>query len=190
MEVTIVGAGALGSHLVLLARNWKVQLKVIDFDRVEQKNTQSQMHSRMSLRKNKAQGLKQLMNGLYGTNLESVPNKLTENNVSVLLGSADLVIDCTDNAEARGLIQTFTRDNGIPCVHGALSANGDFSRIVWSEHFVIDEEGEPGQATCEDGENLPFHAVAAGILAMVTQQFLSTGQRRSFQLSPSLVRLA
>ena len=43
--VVIVGVGALGSHVALLGRNWGVQLKLVDFDRIEQKNTQAQFHS-------------------------------------------------------------------------------------------------------------------------------------------------
>ena len=77
--VVIVGVGALGSHLVLLARNWSAKLKLVDFDRVEQKNTQAQFHSKMGLGRNKAQALGQAMQGMFGLKVDSLPRKLRSN---------------------------------------------------------------------------------------------------------------
>lgn len=83
------------------------------------------------------------------------------------------------------------REHGVPCLHGALSADGAFARVIWDEHFVADEEGEPGQATCEGGEQLPFFVMAASVLAMTAQGFLAEGVRASYQLTPGTVtRLA
>lgn len=190
-KVVIVGVGALGSHVVLLARNWKAQLRVVDMDIVEQKNTQAQFHSKMSLRKNKAQAIQQIMNGLFGVKIDVIPNRLVDNNADQVLGGAVLVIDCTDNAAARRVIQKYVRKHGIPCLHGALSADGTFGRVVWDEHFVLDEEGKEGQATCEDGEQLPMFALTAAQITVSAQRFLKDGTRQSFQVMPTgIVRLA
>jgi hypothetical protein len=189
--VVIVGVGALGSHVALLARNWKNPLRVVDFDLVEQKNTQAQFHSKMSLRRNKAQAIQQALNGLFGTKIDAIPHKLEDSNADALLGGAALVIDCVDNAKARRTIQSFVRKHKIPCLHGALSADGSFGRIVWDEDFAIDEEGKEGQATCEDGEQLPMFALAGAQVAVVAQRFLKDGTKQSYQVMPaSIVRLA
>lgn len=189
-KVTIVGLGALGSHLIQFARNWDVKFNLVDFDRIEQKNVASQFHSWMGLRKNKASALKQALRGMFGTKVDVSPHKLTSDNVDVILGSSDLVIDCTDNAETRRLIQKFVQDNNIPCLHGCLSATGDLAQITWTEYFVVDEEGEAGAATCEDGEQLPFFALAGAQIAMIAQDFLETGKKKSLQLLPfNLIRL-
>jgi len=182
MTIVIVGAGALGSHLILLARNWPCTLKVLDFDRVETKNVMSQFHTKMGMGRNKAQGIQQAMQGMFGVKIEAVPHKLVPENVQALLGGAGLVIDCTDNAEARRCIQAFVRKTNTPCLHGCLSASGDFAQIVWDEIFKEDEEGTPGQPTCENGDNLPFHAFAAAQIAIVAQKFLKTGIKRSSML--------
>jgi predicted ThiF/HesA family dinucleotide-utilizing enzyme len=198
-RVIIVGVGALGSHVALLARNWKNPLRIVDFDRIETKNTQSQFHSKMGLGKNKAQALQQALQGLFGIKIDAVPYKLADDNAGTLLGDsagtklgkAALVIDCTDNAAARRVIQKHVRKHGIPCLHGALSADGTFGRIVWDEHFVADEEGKEGQATCEDGEQLPMFALAAAQIAVTAQRFLKDGTKQSFQVMPTgIVRLA
>ena len=190
-KIVIIGAGALGSHLALLARNWEAPLCVVDFDRVEQKNTLAQFHSRMGLRQNKAQALQKALAGLFGVRLEAVPHRLTDDNAATLLDGAALVLDCTDNAEARRVIQHQVQAAGTPCLHGALSADGMFGRVVWDEDFTPDEEGEPGQATCEDGQQLPMFALVAAQLAVAAQRFLDSGQQQSFQISPSgIIRLA
>ena len=189
--VVIVGVGALGSHLALLARNWGERLRLVDFDRVEQKNVQAQFHSRMGLGRNKAQALQQALQGLFALKVEALPRRLEDNNAAQLLGGAALVIDCTDNAEARRLIQGYVREHEVACLHVALSADGTFARVIWDEHFVADEEDEAGQATCEGGEQLAFFAMTAAVLAMAAQSFLAEGRRASFQLTPeSLTRLA
>ena len=186
-RVIIVGVGALGSHVLLFARNWDARFVVLDFDRVEMKNVASQMHTRMGLRRNKAQAAQQGMQGMFGLKIDAVPHKLTPDNCRQLLSEADLVIDCTDNIEARNLIRAWA---DAPVLHGTLSADGDFARIVWGEHFTPDAEGTEGAATCEDGEQLPFFALAAAHLAQEAQRFLSEGTKRSFQITPTgVVRL-
>jgi glyceraldehyde-3-phosphate dehydrogenase/erythrose-4-phosphate dehydrogenase len=183
--ITIVGAGALGSHVALLLRNSKNHLRVIDFDKVEQKNTQAQFHSKMGLRKNKAQALSQALQGMFGTKIHPVPHKLTADNWSELLKDSFMVIDCTDNIAARKLTQEYYDEYAVPVLHGCLSADGTFARVVWDEIFEPDAEGEEGEATCEDGEALPFFMFTASVIAMTVQEFITgSHQKRSYQLTP------
>ncbi len=187
--IVIIGLGALGSHVALFLRNsteWS-KLKLVDFDKVEAKNTAAQFHTTMSLRRNKATALGQALYSLFGVKVDVVPHKLTRDNAEKLLWAADIVIDCTDNIAARQVIQAEVRDKGIPCIHGALSGDATFGRIVWDEDFVADAEGADGEATCEDGEALPFFGLAASLLASTAQEFLRSGKKRSFQLTPTSV---
>lgn len=184
-NITIVGLGALGSHVVLLARNWDARLNLIDFDKVEAKNTQAQFHSMMGKGKTKTKSLGDAMQGLWQRRTYAYPVKLTGENALQLLGESDLIIDCTDNYEARRVIKDFVKAYPkIDCIHGCLSAAGDLARIIWTEYFIADKEGSEGQATCEDGENLPFHAMAASVLAFSVQFFFKTKQKKCFQLTP------
>jgi molybdopterin/thiamine biosynthesis adenylyltransferase len=187
--ITIVGAGALGSHVALFLRNLHYDLKVVDFDKVEQKNLRSQFHTKLGLRRNKAQALAQAMQGMFGTKVESVPHKLSEDNANTdaILQDSLLVIDCTDNIKTRQLIQGYCLHVDCRCLHGALSADGTFGRIMWAEEFTPDAEGEEGEATCEDGEALPFFALAASVMAGEVQSFLKTGKQRSFQVTPGCI---
>ncbi len=183
--VTIVGVGALGSHLVQFLRTVPdITIRVIDFDRIETKNTLAQFHARSHVGKLKAPSLQQTMFFLWGTRIEVSSSKLVSDNVRELLGKADLVIDCLDNGEARRLVQGFVRKGSIPCLHGALAADGGFGRVVWDESFIIDDEGVGGAATCEAGEHLPFIAIVSAYLARAAQMFLVNGKKVGFQVSP------
>jgi molybdopterin-synthase adenylyltransferase len=185
MKITIVGVGALGSNLVLSLRNIKAELKVIDFDRVERKNTMIQFHTLMSVGKNKTEALKQAMQGLFGVKIEAVPHRLTADNVNQLLGDADLIIDCLDNGESRRLIQNYVRAKGVACLHGALAPDGGFGRSIWDESFVIDDETGMGTATCENGEHLPFITTVVSYMAASVQRYLKAGKKIGFQVHPN-----
>lgn len=186
MRVVVVGVGALGSHVVQLGRSLPVQWKVIDYDRIEAKNLLAQFHTRMGVGKNKAQALQQAMQGMFGVKIDAVPHRLTADNTEALLGDADLVVDCLDNAEARSLIQQFVRVRGIACVHGALAPGGELGRVVWDHLFVIDSEDTPGQETCEGGEHLAFIAQTAATLAQAVALYVGDRRQISTQLLPTL----
>ena len=188
--IVVVGVGALGSHLVPLLRNLKAQVKVIDFDRVEQKNTMSQFHAKSHVGKPKTLGLQQSMKLLWGVRLETVPHKLVADNAEQLLGGADLVVDCLDNGDGRRVIQGFVRDSEIPCLHGALAADGAFGRVCWDHKFVIDDEDGEGAATCEDGEHLAFIAVASSLLARSVQDFIEGGKKVGYEITPGAIFVA
>lgn len=188
--VTIVGLGALGSHLLLFGRNLGVNFRVIDFDKVESKNVMSQFHTKMGQGKNKAKALQTAMQGLFGIKIQALSSKLMGNNQVQLLSESDLIVDCTDNFKAREIIQEYCQDIALPCLHGCLSADGQMARIVWTEDFRPDQEDVEGGATCEDGEHLPFHAMAGSVMAEVVKAFLRDGTKRSWQLIPGkLMRL-
>jgi molybdopterin-synthase adenylyltransferase len=182
-RILVIGVGALGSHLLLLGRNWPVRLVAVDFDRVERKNTMSQFHSNMGVGRNKALALQQAMQGLFGVKIDAVPHRMTGDNAEKLTDGAGLVVDCVDNAEARRTIRSVCQQRGIPCLHGALAADGQYGRVMWSEDFTIDE-GVGGAATCEDGEHLPFIGIVAAQMAVTVQRFLATGRCESSHVRP------
>jgi tRNA A37 threonylcarbamoyladenosine dehydratase len=184
-KITIVGVGALGSHLVPLIRNSESTIKIVDFDRIEQKNILSQFHSKTSVGSLKVQGLKQLTNHLYGMKLDAISHKLISDNVEQILSGSDLIVDCLDNGEARTLVQNFVRKNHIPCLHGALAANGAIGCIFWDENFTVDSEAGQGAATCEDGEHLPFISIVSSLMAKSICDFLKTGKKKGFIAYPT-----
>lgn len=191
-KVTIVGVGALGSHVAQFLRN-EAELRVIDFDRVEAKNVLSQFHGKPGGGKLKVEALKGAMQFLWGTKLDTRSARLEANNVFTLLTESDLVIDCLDNGAARRVVQAFARGNvphlpkytdRTPLLHGALAADGAFGRVIWDEHFVVDDESA-GAPTCEDGEHLPFIVTVSSLIARSAQVFLKTGKKLGWSIAPT-----
>lgn len=188
--IVVVGVGALGSHLVQFIRNLDANIRIIDFDRIEQKNTMSQFHPKPHTGKAKAQALKMTMTFLWKKDLDVVSNKLTKDNVEELLEDSDLIIDCLDNAPSRKLVQDWAKEHplerkgGPCCLHGALDADGNFGQVIWTEDFKIDSGSPEGTATCEDGEHLPFIVTVAAYLARAAQLFIADGTKVGFQVHP------
>jgi len=138
----------------------------------------------MGVGRNKAEALAKLFQGLFKIRLKPLPRRLAVDNVEQLLSGASLVVDCVDNGATRRLIQTYVREHDIPCVHGALSADGAFGRVVWDEHFKIDDENVEGEATCEGGEHLPFIGFVSSILATQVRDFINDGTKKNYNIFP------
>jgi len=188
-RVLVVGAGALGSHVVQFLRSVpEISMRVVDDDRVEAKNVASQFHSKPNVSKSKVVSLSQTMNFLFGVKVETIPHRLVADNAAELVrpvGFTGLVIDCLDNADSRRVLQNAVRALNVPCLHGALAADGAFGRVVWDEVFTIDQEDAQGAATCAGGEHLPFIAICAGYLARAAQAYLEQDRKIGFHIHPS-----
>lgn len=189
-QVTILGAGALGSHLVQFLRNEELYLAVVDFDRVEQKNLGSQFHSKQGLGRLKAQAIRELGAFLWGMRILPCTSRVSGDNVLQILGKDpnSLIVDCLDNGASRRLVQAHVRQFGIPCVHGALAADGAFGRVVWDKDFVVDDENVAGEPTCEAGEFLPFTGVVSSLLAHAVQTWARSGKQVGYSISPGGVQ--
>lgn len=184
-RIVFCGVGALGSNAVVLCRNLEAQLVLVDFDRVESKNCLSQAFVKPSVGKNKAEALKLQLANFWGVKAEAFGVRVTEDNVATLCGTSDLVVDAFDNAKSRRLLSTWARSAEKPLVHAAVSADGAFGLVRWEERFAADEEGAPGQATCEGGEHLPLIALVAATLARTVQDFVVKGEKRDAMVSLS-----
>ena len=184
-RIVFCGVGALGSHAVVLCRNLEAQLVLVDFDRVESKNCLSQAFVKPSVGKNKAEALKLQLENFWGVKAEAFGVRVGEDNIATLCGSADLVVDAFDNAKSRRLLSAWARSAGKPLVHAAVSADGTFGLVRWEERFAADDEGAPGQATCEGGEHLPLVALVAATLARTVQDFVAKGETRDAMVSLS-----
>jgi molybdopterin-synthase adenylyltransferase len=183
--VTIVGVGALGSHAALLLRNVDATLKIIDDDRVEARNLASQFHAKPNVGQLKVESVKRAMQYLYGRQVVTVPHRLTADNAEAVLGGSTLVIDALDNFASRQIVSSVVRTKGIPCLHGALAADGAFGRVCWEEAFVADREDAVGAPTCENGDHLAFIALVSAYLAHAAKHYLTTGKKIGHSVSPA-----
>ena len=190
-RVVVCGVGALGSTAVHYCRNLDVELRLVDFDRVESKNLAAQWFVKQSVGKNKAEAIRLQLANFYGAKAEALGVRLAATNAAQLLAGCGLAVDCFDNADSRIALAEAARAAGVPLVHAALAGDGTFGIVRWDERFVADREDVAGQATCEGGEHLPMIGLVGATLARAIQDFARCGDRRDYMISLSgVVRTA
>jgi tRNA A37 threonylcarbamoyladenosine dehydratase len=135
-RITVCGAGALGANIVeSLARSGLARLRVIDDDRVEERNLSTQPYLLDDVGGRKAKVLAYSVYRAVGVEVEPLAAHLDERNVARLLGQADLVVDAFDNSVARAIVSKQCRESGIPCLHAGL-ANG-YAEVLWDEVYRV-----------------------------------------------------
>lgn len=118
----IVGAGGLGSPVALyLAASGVGQLTICDYDEVDLTNLQRQIiHTTQSVGINKAVSAQE---ALYEINPEvdvkTIKQKSTEEQMTALVETADVVIDCSDNFATRYALNRICYAEKKPLVSGA-----------------------------------------------------------------------
>ena len=185
MRVIVCGVGALGSTAVVLCRSLGVELRLVDFDRVEAKNLAAQWFVKQSLGKNKAEAVRLQLANFYGAKAEAMGVRLAATNAAQLLADCALAVDCFDNAESRLALAAAAKMANVPLVHAALAADGTFGLVRWDERFTPDREDREGQATCEGGEHLPMIGLVAATLSRSLQDFVRDGARDDYMISLS-----
>jgi molybdopterin/thiamine biosynthesis adenylyltransferase len=123
-RVALVGCGALGTmQASLLVRAGVGTLRIIDRDFVEESNLQRQIlfdeeDVREVLPKAIAAEKKlRTVNSLV--NVEGLVEDVNASSAERLLGGFDLILDATDNFDARFLVNDFAVRNMIPWIYGA-----------------------------------------------------------------------
>ncbi|MFI5104308.1 MAG: ThiF family adenylyltransferase, partial [Terriglobales bacterium] len=138
-RVAIVGCGATGTSVSsLLVRAGVGHVLIIDRDFVEPSNLQRQSlfdeaDAAESLPKAVAAARK-LASFNSDVQVQGEVADLTAENIERLLGSADLVLDATDNFETRYLINDFAVKNSKPWIYAAaVAAYGVTMNIIPGE---------------------------------------------------------
>lgn len=113
--VTICGAGALGANIAEgLARQGFARLRLIDRDRIEERNLSTQPYCLSEIGALKA---KMLSNSIYravGVVVDARTDELTSGSAAKLLDGSGLVIDAFDNSVGRAAIKEHCRAGRFP----------------------------------------------------------------------------
>ncbi|MCX6645270.1 MAG: HesA/MoeB/ThiF family protein [bacterium] len=126
-HVAIVGVGAVGSRIAeFLIRTGVGRLTLIDFDRVEFSNLSRQtLYTWEEAEKNvpKVEAARRHLNEIIPTcQVFPINEKITSENISSLLKSADIIADGTDNIGTRYLINDYCRQARKPWVYAGVVA--------------------------------------------------------------------
>ena len=122
-RILVVGCGGLGGHSIdQLARIGVGFLRVVDGDVFEASNLNRQLLSFVPLLGvSKARAAADHIARVNpGITVDAVETFLTNNNVSELLESCDIVIDALDNIASRRILSAACERANIPYIYGAI----------------------------------------------------------------------
>jgi molybdopterin/thiamine biosynthesis adenylyltransferase len=179
-RVAVCGAGALGANVAeSLARQGCARLRVIDRDRVEERNLSTQPYNRADIGMLKARAL---AHGLYralGVEVDARTDELTTANAGKLLRESDLVIDAFDNSVARRVVQDYCAGAGRACLHAGLA--GDYAEVIWNENYRVPSAAQDDVCDYPLARNLVQLTVA--VVCEVVVSFIADATRRSYTLT-------
>jgi len=176
-RVVVVGCGALGSSLAeMMARAGVAGLTVVDRDYVEESNLQRQSlfeEADAAAGMPKAVAAEAKLRRINSdVEVRGVVADLSTENADELLKGASLVLDGTDNFEARFLVNDVCVREGIPWVYGACVGAYGLALLVRPRvspclRCVLEEMPAPGSGpTCDTaGVVAPIVHVVAGVQA-------------------------
>lgn len=185
-RVVICGAGAVGSNLAEgLARQGFQRLRVIDRDRVEERNLGTQVYEREDVGTLKAEALHHRVYRATGLEIEAVPKELAPDNAAKLLAGAEVIVDGFDNRAAREAVALQAAASGSPCLHVGFAAG--FAEVRWNEHYRV--PSGRGEDVCDYplARNLVILGVA--VAAETLLRFVVSGEKRDYSLTLADLRI-
>ena len=174
-RVLLIGCGALGSlHAEMLARAGVGHLRIVDRDFVDFSNLQRQTLFTESDAENRvpkaAAAAERLAEFNSEITIEPIIADVNPSNIESLLDKCDLIMDGTDNFQARYLINDASIKHGIPWIYGAaVSSYGTAMTIIPGKtpclQCVFEEMPDAGTApTCDTaGVIMPIIAAVSSV---------------------------
>jgi molybdopterin-synthase adenylyltransferase len=180
MKVTVCGAGALGANITeSLARQGFWKLRLIDRDRIEERNLSTQPYFKSDVGAFKA---KILGNSLYralGVEVEAIAEDLTPANADRLLSGRELVLDTFDNSVSRGLVKDSCERLGLACLHVGLAT--DYAEVIWNESYRVPSDANDDVCDYPLARNLIMLAV--GVACEVAINFVIRADKKSYTMT-------
>ncbi|HEY9702980.1 MAG TPA: ThiF family adenylyltransferase, partial [Allocoleopsis sp.] len=155
------------------------KLKIIDRDRIEERNLSTQPYYTSDIGAFKA---KILANSLYraiGITIESVAKELTSNNPDQLLKNSSLIIDTFDNSVSRQIVTDYCQKVNIPCLHVGLASN--YAEILWNEVYRVPSPTNDDVCEYPLARNLVMLTVA--IACEVIIKYIDRGNKQNFTIT-------
>ncbi|MCO6564499.1 MAG: HesA/MoeB/ThiF family protein [Apibacter sp.] len=122
-RVLVVGAGGLGCPVLqYLTAAGIGQVGIVDYDQVEVTNLHRQiLFKEDDVGKFKSIAAKERLKEMNSeVKIVSYTEKITANNVSKIIDSYEIIVDCTDNFQIRYLLNDICTIKNLPLVYGAI----------------------------------------------------------------------
>lgn len=179
-SVTICGAGALGANMTEnLARSGFGRLKVIDCDRIEERNLATQPYYRSDVGAFKAKILSHQLYRALNTKINISTVRLTPETVQQLLTDTQVVIDTFDNSLSRQVVSDYCSSLHLPCLHIGLA--GDYAEVIWNEVYQVPSPAFDDICDYPLARNLVLLAVATACETLI--HFIAAGEKNHFTIT-------
>jgi molybdopterin/thiamine biosynthesis adenylyltransferase len=176
-SIAVCGAGALGANITeSLARSGFKKLRVIDRDRVEERNLSTQPYYLSDIGASKARILANTLYRAVRVEVEAHEVELTASNAPQILDGNALVIDAFDNSASRQLVKDYCLQTRLPCLHAGLAS--DYAEVIWNEIYRVPSAAQDDVCDYPLARNLVTLAVA--IVCETIVAYAATGERQSF----------
>ncbi len=133
-RVLVAGAGGLGSPVsTYLAVAGVGKIIIADFDCVEKSNLNRQfLHHEKDIGKDKIKSAEEKLLSLNPEiEVETIKEKITDENAGSIIPPCDLIIDALDNFDTRHVLNRLAVEREIPLIHGAVSGyRGQATTII------------------------------------------------------------
>jgi molybdopterin/thiamine biosynthesis adenylyltransferase len=184
MRIVIFGLGAIGSNLLLtLAKLYpKMEFIGVDYDKVEERNLNTQAYLIPHVGHNKVLS----MQAVLGLNLKSF--KYISKNLKVtsvvdlsFLNANDIVIDCFDNARAREIVYEYaSTHNYISCIHIGFSPQYT-AEFIWNDKYTVPADIPEDQLDiCSMDQAIPFINFVVSVSAFSIKKFVDNQVKNNF----------
>jgi len=136
-QVFIAGIGGLGSvSAYYMAAAGVGSIKIVDRDLVNPDNLNRQIlhHTRDIGKPKAASALEKLQQLNPHCHIEAIQEDIREENIMELVGDCQLILDATDNAETRRLLNRASVSKHIPFIYGGINGlNGMVTTFIPGE---------------------------------------------------------
>ena len=177
-NITVCGAGALGANIIeSLARTGFENLRVIDRDRIEERNLSTQPYFRTDIGAQKA---KILANSIYralNIKIQAWAQELSNENADKMLRG--IVLDCFDNSAARRAVSDCCHRQNLNCLHVGL-ANG-YAEFIWNDVYRIPSDAQDDVCDYPLARNLVLMATAIASETLI--KFIGGGTKENLSLT-------
>lgn len=131
MKIGIAGAGGLGSNVAVnLVRSGVTDIKIADFDVIEQSNLNRQFYFKDQISQNKVNALFENLKRINPQlNLQIVHRKLERNNIHDIFADCDIIVEAFDKDIYKAMIIEEFLTNKKLIVAGSGIAHYDLDKI-------------------------------------------------------------
>lgn len=178
--IVICGAGAIGSNLTEnLVRQGFGNLTVIDKDRIEDRNINTQIWTKREIGMLKAYSIRNRIFEIAGIEVDAVSRALEKRNAAKFIKFPSFIVDAFDNSKSRRLLKDFCLTACTSCLH--IGFSGDYGEIIWNQDYRVPDD--KGEDDCDYPLARNLIMLLTGVASEVIVRFVVSGEKKSYTIT-------